>query len=632
MSTTAAGNFPGLVITDLLGAYRERRTTPQAVLQHIYRRVAATTEHNIWITLLPLEQALSRASHLADRDPASMPLYGIPFAIKDNIDLAQVPTTAACPAYAYTPEQSAFVVARLLEAGAIAIGKTNLDQFATGLVGTRSPYGACRNSFDPDFISGGSSSGSAVAVALGLVSFALGTDTAGSGRVPAAFNNLIGLKPTCGRLSPRGMVPACRTLDSVSLLTLTAEDAALVCRVAQAFDALEPYSRRAGQPPRLAGGGGGGGAAAAGSLRFGVPRPDQLQFFGNDEYARLFDAAVAQMQKLGGKCVPIDFAPFLETAQLLYQGPWVAERYVVAESLLRRDPQAILPVTRQIIEGGGKPSAADAFRAQYRLQELRRITEQAWQQIDVLLTPTAGTTYRIAEEQADPVRLNTQLGTYTNFMNLLDLAGVAVPAGFTAAGLPFGVTLAAPAWSDFELLRLAARLQRSGAARLGALPLPLGAAPEFDWATSTEATSTDATSNEATSTEATSTDAVSLAVCGAHMQGLPLNHQLLERGAVLLERTVTAPDYRLYALPGGPPARPGLVRVAAEGSAIEVEVWSLPAAAVGSFIAGIPSPLAIGRITLADGRAVSGFLCEAYAVSQARDISAFGGWRAFQSG
>jgi allophanate hydrolase len=409
------------------------------------------------------------------------------------------------------------------------------------------------------------------------------------------------------------------------VLTLTAEDAALVCRVAEGFDTIEPYSRRVGHSPRLPAAA--AADTAAGSLRFGVPRPDQLQFFGNYEYARLFDAAVANMQHLGGVPVPIDFAPFLETAQLLYQGPWVAERYVVAESLLQRDPRAIYPVTRQIIEGGGKPSAADAFRAQYRLQELRRITEQAWQQIDVLLTPTAGTTYRIAEEQADPVRLNAQLGIYTNFMNLLDLVAVAVPAGFTAAGLPFGVTLAAPAWSDFELLRLAASLQRSGTARLGALPLPLPAAPEFDWDTVDGATS-----RAGISSGANATGNVSLAVCGAHMQGLPLNHQLLERGAVLLERTVTAADYRMYALPGGPPARPGLVRVPADGAAIEVEVWSLPVATVGSFIAGIPSPLAIGKITLADGRAVSGFLCEAYAVSQARDITTFGGWRAFQSG
>jgi allophanate hydrolase len=593
-----------LTISDLSAAYRARRTTPMAVVEDLYTRIAATAERAIWITPLPLERALEQAQRLAARDPASLPLYGIPFAIKDNIDLANVPTTVGCPAFAYTPAASAYVVNRLLEAGAIVIGKTNLDQFATGLVGTRSPYGICRNSFDPAYISGGSSSGSAVAVAMGLVSFALGTDTAGSGRVPAAFNNLIGLKPTCGRLSTGGVVPACRTLDAVSILALTAEDAALVCRAAEGYDAAEAYSRRLAQPTRLA-------AFAHGPFRFGVPRPDQLQFFGNDDYARLFEAAVAHLEQLGGQAVLIDLAPFLETAQLLYQGPWVAERYVVAEPVLRRDPDAVLAVTRQIIEGGARPSAVDAFRAQYRLQELRRVCEQAWAQIDVLLTPTAGTIYRIDEIEADPVRLNSQLGLYTNFVNLLDLAAVAVPAGFTPAGLPFGVTLVGPAWSDFELLRLAARLQRCGPARLGALPLPLGAAVEFDWNALT--------------------DGIALAVCGAHLQGLPLNNQLLERGAVLIERTLTAPDSRLYALPGGPPARPGLVRVAAQGVAIAVEIWVLPSAAFGSFIAGIPAPLAIGKLTLADGREVSGFLCEAHAVSRAQDISAYGGWRAYQA-
>jgi allophanate hydrolase len=604
MITSMSNAGPGFTIIDLLAAYRERRTTPLAVLEQLFGRIDAAPDHGVWITLLPRERVFAQARTLAERDPATLPLYGIPFAIKDNIDLAEVPTTAACPAFAYTPAQSACVVDRLINAGAIAIGKTNLDQFATGLVGTRSPYGVCRNSFDPAFISGGSSSGSAVAVALGLVSFALGTDTAGSGRIPAAFNNLIGLKPTCGRLSPRGVVPACRTLDTVSVLTFTAEDAALVCRVAQGFDAAEPYSRRTGQPQRLA-------AFAHGPFRFGVPRPDQLVFFGNDEYARLFDDAAEQLAQLGGEHIVIDFAPFLETAQLLYQGPWVAERYVVAEALLRGDPGALHPVTRQIIEAGACPSAADAFRAQYRLQELRRAAEQVWQQIDVLLTPTAGSIYRIAEVEADPVRLNSQLGIYTNFMNLLDLAAVAVPAGFTAAGLPFGVTIAAPAWSDFELLQLAARLQRRGAPRLGALPLPLGAAAPFDWAALT--------------------DGISLAVCGAHMQGLALNYQLIERGAVLLERTITAPCYRLYALPGGPPARPGLVRVDNLGAAIEVEVWSVPAAALGSFGAGIPAPLAIGKLTLTGGRQVSGFVCEAHAVNSARDITEFGGWRAYMA-
>lgn len=602
MTDAVRNEDPGLAISGLGDAYRRRRTTPVEVVSALLERIAASTGRGIWVSLLPQQRVLEQARALGARDPASLPLYGIPFAIKDNIDLADVPTTAGCPEFAYTPAQSAHVVARLIEAGAIPIGKTNLDQFATGLVGTRSPYGVCRNSFDPEYISGGSSSGSAVAVAMGLVSFALGTDTAGSGRVPAAFNNLIGLKPTCGRLSSRGVVPACRTLDTLSLFTLDAEDAALVCSVAAGFDVVEPYSRRPGEPRRLPG-------FAHGPFRFGVPRPEQLEFFGNGEYRRLFGLCAQRLERLGGRRVPVDFEPFLETARLLYEGPWLAERYLVVEPLLRRAPEALHPVTRQVIERGAAPTAAQAFAAQYRLQSLRRTTELVWDDIDLLLTPTAGTIFRIAEVEADPVRLNTQLGFYTNFMNLLDLAGVAVPAGFTSAGLPFGVTLAGPAWSDYELLRLAARLQRSEPARLGALPRPLGAAPAFDWAAYS--------------------GGIRLAVCGAHLTGLPLNHQLTDRGAVLEERTTTAPSYRFYALPGAPVRRPGLVRVAQDGAAIEVEIWSVPSASFGSFVAGIPAPLAIGKLALADGREVSGFLCEAHAVAGAEDITAFGGWRAY---
>jgi allophanate hydrolase len=463
-----------LAIADLAAAYRERRTTPVQIVRALYERIAAVPDRGIWISLPPINRALEQAETLGACDPASLPLYGIPFAIKDNMDLAGMPTTAACPAFAYTPTASAFVVRRLTNAGAIPIGKTNLDQFATGLVGVRSPYGACRNSFDPDYISGGSSAGSAVAVAMGLVSFSLGTDTAGSGRIPAAFNNLIGMKPTCGRLSVGGVVPCCRTLDAVAIFALTAQDAARVCAVAQGFDEAEPYSRRIAAPVRLT-------PLAQGAFRFGVPRSEQLQFFGNQEYARLFDAAVAHLQRLGGKRVPVDFAPFIETARLLYEGPWMAERYIVIEALLRSARNAIQPVTRQIIEGGAKPAATDAFRAQYRLRALRRASESVWNDIDVLITPTAGTTYRISEIEADPVRLNTHLGFYTNFMNLLDLAGVAVPAGFTAAGLPFGVTLVGPTWSDFELLALAGRVQHHGLARLGAQDLTLPEERHFDW-------------------------------------------------------------------------------------------------------------------------------------------------------
>jgi allophanate hydrolase len=591
-----------LAIADLAAAYRERRTTPLELVQTLLARIAATGDRGIWISLVPPELSLQQAHILGASDPDSMPLYGIPFAIKDNIDLAGIPTTAGCPAFAYTPGRSAYVVNRLIEAGAIPIGKTNLDQFATGLVGTRSPYGVCRNSFDPAYISGGSSSGSAVAVAMGLASFALGTDTAGSGRIPAAFNNLVGLKPSCGRLSPRGVVPACRTLDAISLFALSAQDAARVCRIAEGFDEAEPYSRRAA--PRSP-----GASLVSGSFRFGVPQPTQLQFFGNEEYPRLFDTAVARLELLGGQRVLIDFAPFIEAAQLLYDGPWIAERYVVVAALLRGAADSMYPITRQIIAGGATPSAADAFRAQYRLQRLRRTSERVWNEIDVIVTPTAGTIYRIAEIEAEPLRLNSHLGFYTNFMNLLDLAAVAVPAGFSADALPFGITLAGPAWSDYELLALAARFQHGEPTRQGALSSLVPTEPDFNWAPPV--------------------DGIALAVCGAHLEGLPLNHQLRKLGAVLLERTRTAAQYRFYALPGGPPHRPGLVRVEQHGAAIEVELWSVPGAAFGSLVAQIPAPLAIGKVQLANDAQVCGFLCEAHAVSRAVDITHYGGWRAY---
>ena len=604
-----------LALSDLAAAYRERRATPLQIIEALLARLDEYADRAIWISVVPRDRLLGQARTLGALDPASLPLYGIPFAIKDNIDLAGVPTTAACPAFAYTPEQSAFVVERLISAGAIPIGKTNLDQFATGLVGTRSPYGACRNSFDPAYISGGSSSGSAVAVALGLASFSLGTDTAGSGRVPAAFNNLIGFKPTRGRLSTRGVVPACRTLDVVSIFALSAEDAARVSRIAEGFDAAEPYSRRA--PARRAPATLATSAPSGGAFRFGLPRPHQLEFFGNSDFSLLFDAAIARLQALGGRAVEMDLEPFTEAARLLYEGPWVAERFLVIESLLRSHPEAIYPVTRGIIEGGARLSAADAFRAQYRLQTLRRACEQVWQQIDVLVTPTTGTTYRIAEIEADPVRLNTNLGLYTNFANLLDLAAVSVPAGFAPGPRPFGISLLGPAWSDYDLLALAARVQRDASMGQGALGLELPEESQFAWTTA----ACDAAVSPA--------PAVTLAVCGAHMEGLALNPELRKLGATLLERTRTAPLYRLYALPGGPPHRPGLVRVGPDGSAIEVELWSLSAAAFGAFVAKIPAPLGIGKIQLPDDRRVSGFLCESYALKDAADITHHGGWRAY---
>jgi allophanate hydrolase len=427
--------------------YRSGALTPAALVAELNARIGED-EHHVWIRRLTRQEMLAYAKKLERCDPALLPLYGIPFAIKDNIDLAGIPTTAGCPDYAYTPERSATVVQRLIDAGAIPVGKTNLDQFATGLVGTRSPYGACRNSINPEYISGGSSAGSAVSVALGMASFSLGTDTAGSGRVPAAFNNLIGHKPTCGLVSTSGVVPACRTLDCVSIFAGNAGDAATVLEVAQGFDAGDPYSRR----PVNA------GKTLGSSFRFGVPREDQLEFFGNPVTPQLFRDAINRLQSLGGQPVVIDFAPFLETARLLYEGPWVAERYAAIREFIETRPDSLIPVTRQIIGGAARFSAADTYAALYRLKALQRRNEPVWDEIDVLLTPTAGTIYRISEVEADPVRTNSNLGYYTNFMNLLDLAAIAVPAGFQSNGLPFGVTIAAPAFSDMALLRLGGRL------------------------------------------------------------------------------------------------------------------------------------------------------------------------------
>jgi allophanate hydrolase len=589
-----------LDIQALQAGYLSGAFTPAEVIDEVLRRCEAAADNPIWITRLERQQLMAYVDGLAQASPESHPLYGIPFAIKDNIDLAGVPTTAACPDYAYQPAESAHVVKQLIAAGAIPIGKTNLDQFATGLVGVRSPYGACRNSFDGEYISGGSSSGSSVAVACGLVSFSLGTDTAGSGRVPAAFNNLIGVKPTPGLLSNQGVVPACRSLDSVSIFALNGQDAATVFRVAAHYDPTDAYARPM-QTPLL-----GHGMASQG-FRFGVPRQDQLAFFGDEESERLFRESQARLVSLGGIAVEIDFAPFLEAARLLYEGPWVAERYLVAEDLLQRKPDALLPVTQEIIGGGASPSAAKAFAAQYRLKELKRLSEAAWEQVDCILTPTAGTIYRIDEVQADPIRLNSNLGYYTNFMNLLDLAALAVPAGFRRDGLPNGVTLFAPAFYDLALLHLGSRLHDSLGGQMGATghPLPQAITPMEN-----------------------RTGYLPLAVCGAHMQGLPLNVQLLERGARFQRRTTTAEAYRLYLLPGGPPYRPGLVK-AGQGSAVELEVWEMPVVNLGDFLNQIPSPLGLGRVELADGSLVLGFLCEGFILNESREITSYGGWRNF---
>lgn len=588
-----------LDISSLRAAYLAGTLTPLAVIEEILRRTM-TDPNRVWIARLTADEIFGYARALIGRDPAELPLYGIPFAIKDNIDLAGIPTTAACREFAYMPEVSAVVVQRLIDAGAIPIGKTNLDQFATGLNGTRSPWGPCRNAFDPAYISGGSSSGSAVAVAKGYVSFALGTDTAGSGRVPAAFNNLVGHKPTLGWLSTRGVVPACRSIDAVSIFALTAEDAEQVTAIAAGFDPHDPFSRAAQAH--------GFDFGRAANFRVGIPKTSQLAFFGNAAYARCFEATLGRLRTLGATCVEIDFQPFLDVAQSLYAGPAVAERYAGLRSFFDAQPEAPLPVIQTIIGGGRDWSAADAYAQQYALKAAKRNCDAVWQTVDVILTPTAGTIYTIEEMLADPIQLNTHLGRYTNFMNLLDYAATAVPAGFDETGLPFGVTLFAPAHQDGPLLRLASRLQRMPGASLGATGLPLPPANTASRLPSGQ---------------------IRVAVCGAHLSGLPLNHQLTSRGARLVRAARSAPEYRFVALPGGPPARPGMVRVAEGGGAIHLEIWEMPATQFGSFVAGIPAPLGIGSVKLDDGSSVQGFVCEALAAEAGEDITALGDWRAY---
>lgn len=595
-----------LSLLSLRSKYLQGTLTPAQLVAQLHAQMQAeeaALDRHLWIRRLTLDEMLAYARALDGKDPMALPLYGIPFAIKDNIDLAGVPTTAACPDFAYTPERSATVVQQLIDAGAIPVGKTNLDQFATGLVGVRSPYGACRNALNPDYVSGGSSSGSAVAVALGLASFSLGTDTAGSGRVPAMLNNLIGLKPSCGRLSGTGMVPACRTLDTISIFALTAADAAQVLAVAEGEDVSDPYSRA--MPPV------GHNFGAAPTFRFGVPRAEDLEFHGNAEGPALFAQAVEQLRALGGVPVEIDLRPFRAVATLLYEGPWVAERYAAIRGFIEKQPQSLHPVTRTITEKGIRFSAPDTFEALYKLKALEKQTRGVWSDIDFLLTPTASSAYTIAAVEADPIRLNSNLGHYTNFVNLLDLSAVAVPTAMMSMGIPFGVTMVARSGQDLPLLTLAARLHARTLPTVGATP--------------------HAPHRGATLPDASlfSSGQVQVAVCGAHLSGLPLNPQLTQRGGRLVRTVHSAPLYRFYLLPGGPVMRPGMVRVDQGGAAIEMEIWELPASEFGSFVAGIPAPLGIGSVQLEDGGSVQGFVCEAYAATGAQDITHHGGWRAF---
>ena len=566
------------------------------VIAEIYQRVAARGEDHVWIHTVPKRDALKQAAALSD---PSLPLYGIPFAVKDNVDVAGLPTTAGCPAFRYTARETAPTVQRLLDAGAILIGKTNLDQFATGLVGVRSPYGIARNPFDERYIPGGSSSGSAVAVASGLVSFALGTDTAGSGRVPAAFNNIVGLKPTRGFFSARGVVPACRTLDCVSVFALTCDDAAGVAKIMAAYDPDDPFSRADAAPHHFE-------LPAAAAFRFGVPDRSALEFFGAPDSPHLFEQAIENLKALGGTAVEIDFTPLRDAAGLLYQGPWVAERMAALKSFFESHADDIFPVTRKIIEGAKRYSAVETFEGMYRLAALKRRADKLWDQVEVLLAPTAGMCFTIEQTLAEPVQRNTDLGYYTNFVNLLDQCAIAAPAGFCSNGLPFGVTLIAPAARDGFIAAIADRLHRVIPGQMGATGI---AVPSFRAAAGF----------------------VVLAVVGAHLRGLPLNRQVVDRGAQFVRQSRTAPIYRLYELAGTTTPKPGLVRAPDGGASIEIELWQMSATSFGEFVNEIPPPLGIGSILLETGETVKGFLCEQAALADAADISSYGGWRRFLS-
>ncbi|OYX62863.1 MAG: allophanate hydrolase [Novosphingobium sp. 32-60-15] len=575
--------------TAIAHAVRTGQTTAVALVDEIHARLFAydAIQPQIWISRASYEDMLAAARVIDARVAAGddLPLAGVPFAVKDNIDVVGFETTAACPAFAYRPQASATVVQRLLDAGALCVGKTNLDQFATGLNGTRSPYGAPRNAYNLAYVSGGSSSGSASATAAGLVAFALGTDTAGSGRVPAAFQHLIGFKPTKGRWSNTGLVPACRTLDCITVFTDDTADARLIDSVVAGFDARDAYSRPLANLPIE-------------RKTIGVPRRDQRVFFGDLESEYLFDRAIEKLGQLYN-VVEIDYAPLQEAAQLLYSGPWVAERTAAMAGILASNPEAVDPTVREIVEVGQGTTAVELFNGIYRLAELKRYAENLWQTIDIMVFPTTGTTYRVAELQASPIVLNSAFGYYTNFVNLLDMAALAVPAGTRTNATGFGITLIGPADTDRALLDAA-----DAYLAIADLPSP----PPLDLEGKMQT--------------------VKLAVVGAHLKDMPLHWQLTSRDAKFVGAFETAPNYRLYAIADSVPPKPALV-YSDDGAAIALEVYEMGVAEFGSFVVEVPPPLAIGTVTLADGTSVKGFVAEPRALTGAEDITHLGGWRAY---
>jgi allophanate hydrolase len=576
-------------------------TTVDDMLDAAFDRLQAASDPGIFLHLATRADLSAAALALGPFDPVAKPLWGIPFAVKDNIDVAGMPTTAACPDYAYMPEQDATIVALLRAAGALVIGKTNLDQFATGLVGVRTPHAIPRNAIDPSLVPGGSSSGSAVATARGIVSFALGTDTAGSGRIPAGLNNIVGLKPSVGAFSATGVVPACRTLDCVSVFALTVADAYKVFSVAARHDPADSYSRAFAvhpltEPPPV--------------LTIGVPAAADLQFFGDEAMSAAFADAVADLKTIGCRIVELPFGDFFAVANLLYEGAWVAERFAAISGFMAEKEESLHPVTRKIIGGARNLSAADAFKGLYALQALKVKLAPVIASVDMICVPTAPRHFTVAEVLGDPIVTNSRLGTYTNFVNLLDLCGIAVPTAKRSDGLPMSVTLLAPAGRDGAVASLASKIHAASGLSLGATGWA-GAAPGLPRPMAVDGD-------------------IELVVVGAHLSGMPLNGDLKRLGGRFLRAVQTRPDYRLFALAGQAVPKPGLQRVRrGEGVSIEVEVWALSPDQFGAFVAAIPPPLGIGTVLLADGTSPKGFLVESAGLESAADISAFGGWRSY---
>ncbi len=593
-STVPEADLP-VTVAGLIDAFWSGELSPSDVMEATIARIDDHDDPAVWIGDVDSEGARRRA-----RTTSFGALVGVPFAVKDNIDVGGMPTTAGCPSYSYEPARSATAVARLVGAGALVVGKTNLDQFATGLVGTRSPYGTPTNPFDARIVPGGSSSGSAVVVAAGLVPFALGTDTAGSGRIPAALGNIVGFKPTLGLVSTVGVVPACRSLDCVSVFALTARDASIVFDVMDRPDATDIYARPVGARHQRR-------AVAPADVTIGVP-DDSVLATCDPELAAAFARHTDELATLGVTLRRVDLGSFLEAGALLYDGPWLAERHAGVGQFIEEHPDDVHPITRAIVMGAARFNAADAFAAEYRRRGLAIQAAATWRDVDAIVVPSVPTIPTIDEVAADPIGVNTRLGRFSTFVNLLDLCAIALPGGLLPSGLPVGFTLVAPACSDRFLLSLGHDYQRLVDRPLGALSARM---------------ETSGGSLEAVVTS------IPLAVVGAHLSGQPLNEQLVSRGARLAARTTTSARYRLVALAESVPPKPGLARVSEGGASIEVEVWDVPAETFGSLVAAIPAPLAIGKLELADGTWVSGFVCEPVGLDGAEDITRFGAWRAY---